>query len=513
MKRLAFAVLTALAIAACQKAASGPAPAPPTAPKSAAARAVPPTPDDFRNVKPAPGARSVHEYPAVETGKLDNGLSLYVVRRPVGVVTASIVARGGASRVQPGKSGLAAFTVRMMTEGTKKRSSLGLAEAVEALGTSLEQSAGRDYVRLGMTTLRENLRDGLSLLREVVMEPAFQPPEIERVRREWLDSIEAERQSPGRLSSLVGLRILLGTDVGAPVNGSRHDVEGLKRADLLDYYGGAFVAGNLALIVVGDVTLADVQPLAKDLFGAMKATAPAPKAAAPDKKTAAPPRTVEPALPLPVGLPHAAGRILIVDRPGAVQSALFIAQPFPKRSEPGFEARELLNGLLGGVFTSRLNLNLRETHAFTYGATSLDIATVGWGAFAVMTSVRTDVTGAALREAMSELRKARDPALGHPISEGEIALSRALLEQRLGTSLSHTEEVAERVEELFIHSLPADYLRNYPTVLDTTNATTVTAEARRLDPAHAIVILVGDKSKMVPQLDMPVEVAPDSLTD
>lgn len=503
MRRLAFTMLATLTIAACQKAASTPPPAPATAPRaSAATAAVPRTPDDFRNVKPAPGARSVHEYPAVETGKLDNGLSLYVVRRPVGVVTASIVARGGASRVPPGKSGLAAFTARLMTEGTRKRSSLGLAEAVEALGTSLEQSAGRDFIRLGMTTLRENLKDGLALLREVVMEPAFAPPEIERVRREWLDSIEAERQSPARLSSLVGLRILLGTDVGAPVNGSRHDVEGLKRADLLDYYGGAFVAGNLALVVVGDVALADVQPLAKELFGALKAAAPPSKAGAPG------PRAAQPAPPLP-----AAAKVLVVDRPGAVQSALFVAQPFPKRSEPGFEARELLNGLLGGVFTSRLNLNLRETHAFTYGATSLDIATVGWGAFAVMTSVRTDVTGAALREAMSELKKARDPALGHPISEGEVALSRALLEQRLGTSLSHTEEVADRVEELFIHSLPPNYLRNYPTVLDTTSAVAVTAEARRLDPEHAIVVLVGDKSKMAPQLDIPVEVAPDSLTD
>jgi zinc protease len=272
-------------------------------------------------------------------------------------------------------------------------------------------------------------------------------------------------------------------------------VEGLKRADLLDYYSGTFVAGNLALVVVGDVALADVQPLAKELFGALRPAAAAPKVAV-----------------HPQALPGAA-KVLLVDRPGAVQSALFIAQPFPKRSEPGYEARELLNGLLGGVFTSRLNLNLRETHAFTYGATSLDIATASWGAFAVMTSVRTDVTGAALREAISELKKARDPALGHPISEGEIALSRALLEQRLGTSLSHTEEVAERVEELFIHSLPADYLRNYPTVLDSTTAATVTAEARRLDPERAVIVLVGDKSKIAPQLDVSAEVASDSLTD
>jgi zinc protease len=431
----------------------------------------------------------------VETAKLDNGLSLFVVRRPAGVVSVSVVARGGASRVPTGKSGLAALTVRMMTEGTKKRGSLALAEAVEGIGTALEQSAGRDFVRLGMTTLRENLKDGLALLAEVVKEPAFAPAELERVRHEWLDSIEAERQSPARLSALVGLRVLLGTTAGAPVSGSRHDVEGLKRPDLLDYYAKNFVAANMALVVVGDVGVADVKPIATELFGSMRAT----PVAADDAK--------------PVMAAAGQLKALVVDRPGAVQTALFIAQPFPKRSEPGYEARELLNGLLGGVFTSRLNLNLRETHAYTYGATSLDIATRGWGAFAVMTSVRTDVTGAALKEAMSELRKAKDPALGHPISEGEVALSRALLEQHLGATLSHTEEVGERVEELFVHDLPADYFRKYPTVLDGTTPDAVAAEAKRLDPDHAVIVVVGDKSKIATQLDVPIEAAADSLTD
>jgi zinc protease len=466
-----------------------------TAPAPTASAAVPPSPDSWRNSQPPPGPRAVREFPAVETGKLDNGLSLYVVRRPAGVVSMSVVALGGAARVPAGRSGLAALTVRMMTEGTTKHSSLALAEAVESLGTSLEQSAGRDFVRLGMTTLRENLKDGLGLLAEVVKEPSFAPKELERVRHEWLDSLEAERQSPSRLSSLVGLRVLLGTTVGAPVSGSRHDVEGLKRQDLLDFYSKSFVPGNLALVFVGDVGLEDVKPIATPLFNGMRAAAP-PAAS-----------------PAPSPLAQGGGKVLVVDRPGAVQSALFVAQPFPKRSEPGYEARELLNGLLGGVFTSRLNMNLRETHAYTYGATSLDLATRDWGAFAVMTSVRTDVTGAALKEAITELRKARDPALGRPITEGEVALSRALLEERLGATLSHTEEVAERVEELFIHALPADYLQKYPTVLDATTPQAIAQEAKRLDPDHAVIVVVGDKSKIAPQLDIPLEAVPDGLTD
>lgn len=470
--------------------AAAPAPVP-----SATVAAVPPSPDSWRNTQPPQGPRAVSEYPAVETDKLDNGLSLYVVRRPVGVVTMSVVALGGAARVPAGKSGLAALTVRMMTEGTTKHSSLALAEAVESLGTSLEQSAGRDFVKLGMTTLRENLKDGLALLAEVVKEPAFAPKELERVRHEWLDNIEAERQSPARLSSLVGLRVLLGTTVGAPVSGSRRDVEALKRADLVDFYTKSFVPGNLALVVVGDVGIDDVKPLATPLFRGMH--------------TAAPPAES----PAPTPLAQTGGKVLVVDRPGAVQSALFIAQPFPKRGEPGFEARELLNGLLGGVFTSRLNMNLRETHAYTYGATSLDIATRGWGAFAVVTQVRTDVTGAALKEALTELRKARDPALGRPITEAEVALSRALLEQHLGATLSHTEDVADRVEELFIHSLAPDYLRKYPTVLDATTPQAIANEAKRLDPDHAVIVVVGDKSKIAPQLDMPIEAVADTLTD
>ena len=114
---------------------------------------------------------------------------------------------------------------------------------------------------------------------------------------------------------------------------------------------------------------------------------------------------------------------------------------------------------------------------------------------------------------MRPVKKARDPALGRPITEGEVALSRALLVERLGATLSHTEEVAERVEELFIHALPSDYLRKYPTTLDATTPQAIAEEAKRLDPDHAVIVVVGDKSKIASQLEMPLEAVPDGLTD
>jgi len=151
--KTSLSVLAVLALSCSGQKGVAPSPAAPTA-SAASVKPVAPGPDAWRNKEPPEGPRAVHEYPAVETSKLDNGMSLFVVHRPAGVVSMSVVALGGASRVPEGKSGLAALTVRMMTEGTTRKSSLELAEAVESLGTSLEQSAGRDFVRLAMTTLR-----------------------------------------------------------------------------------------------------------------------------------------------------------------------------------------------------------------------------------------------------------------------------------------------------------------------------------------------------------------------
>ncbi|HVU02045.1 MAG TPA: pitrilysin family protein [Polyangiaceae bacterium] len=488
--------LVGLLLAAC---GGTTAPAPPPKPPAPPAPALPrPDPEAWRNERPEPGAVVDHPFPEIATKKLGNGLTLYVVGRHAGVVSLSVVAKGGAGTVPAGKSGLSALTVRMMTEGTKKHGALALAEAVEAMGTTLQEDASRDSVRLAMTVLREDLERGLGLLAEVVSEPAFSPTEFSRVQKEWLDDLEGERQSPGRLSSLVGLRLLLGTTLGAPVNGSRKDVAALGTKDLVDYHRRTFVPESMALVISGDVTLDAATPIAEKLFGHLRGKAER------SEKEPAPPA------------PEAKQVVHLLDRPGAVQSALFVAQPFPKRGEPGEETRELLNALFGGIFTSRLNMNLREEHAYTYGARSLDIATRQWGAFGLMTSVRTDVTAKALSEAMKELRAAKDPAAGRPITDAEVALARVDLTQHLGASLAHTGEVAARVEDLFTRELPVDYYRRYPTLLDASDARMVATEAQRLTPEAARIVVVGDESairKDLEALGFQIVTVPSELAD
>lgn len=494
MKR-ALAILVGVLLSGC-----GGAPSPlrptPGAPSAKAAAPRPPSADAFRDSRPASGKPAEIHYPDVERARLQSGLTVYAVRRPSGVVTMSFVARGGASRVPLGKTGLAALTARMMTEGTRSKSSLALAEAVESLGTTLEHSAGRDFVRLGLTTRREDLDAGLTLLSEVIQKPAFSPKELERVRAEWLDGIEAERQSPSRLSVLVGLRLLLGMQAGAPVSGSRHDVRNLQTADLVEFHRRAFAPERSSVIVVGDVSLEDVKKLAARLFESL------PRATAEPSPTALP-AVKQPRSPL-----------VVVDRPGAVQSAIFVVQPFPDRHAPGYEARELLSALFGGFFTSRINMNLREEHAYTYGARSLDMATEQWGAFALMTSVQTEVTGPALHETEKELARLRDPTQGRPIDPSEVAMARTDRKQDLGATLADTSEIAERVEELFVHALPEDYYGKYPAVLDGIDAAAVAREAGRLDPRQAITVIVGDRKAIEPALAPQVlEAAAEDLTD
>ena len=241
MRRAALLAL-ALALAAC---ASG---APPrAAPAQPAQRPAPrktPDPEAWRSGVPAPGSRAKLAYPVPDVQRLDNGLSLWVVRRPAEVVSLSLVVRHGAGAVPKGKSGLAALTARMLTEGTTGRTASALAEAAESLGSSVEHDAGRDYSTVALTTLRADVEEGLSLLAEVVQKPAFSPKELERVRQEWLDGLTAERQAPERLASLAGLRLLLGEPHGAPVGGSVPDVKRLTAKDLAQFHAAHFEIGR-----------------------------------------------------------------------------------------------------------------------------------------------------------------------------------------------------------------------------------------------------------------------------
>lgn len=477
----ASASLAALSLLALLASGCGGAPAPkaeavPLPKPSGTPAALPVDPEPWRNQRPPAGAASELHFPKPEQAKLSNGLSLMVVKKAMPVASISLVFRHGAAACPVGKSGLAALTARMLTEGTRKHPSLQLAEQIEQLGTTLDEDAGRDASSLSLSALTADVGRALELLGEVVTEPGFRPADFERVQKEWLDGLRAQRQAPERLASLTALGTLLGKPHGSSADGSLSDVRKLTIKDVVEFHRKAYVAGDAALIVVGDVDLGSVQKSAESAFKKLSRA----------QSRLEQPFTAPPAPP--------AKRILLVDRPGAVQSALALVQPLPKRSEPGYEQRELLTTLFGGLFTSRLNLNLREEHAYTYGARAQNIATEQWGAFYVATSVRSDVTAEALKEALKELSLLKDPKLGKPIRAEEVARARADLVQSVGARLEYSARISSSLAELWLHALPLDYYQRYPGLLATETPDSLSRLTSSLDIDHLIVVVVGDRA-------------------
>jgi zinc protease len=474
-------------------------PAAPIAPvKSQPTAPAPPDGEGFRATRPKALAGAELSYPVPRLWSLDTGLNVYFLRRPSRVVSLSLVVRHGASSVPAGKSGLAGLTARMLTEGTRRKPSAALAEAVESLGTTLEAGAGRDESSVGLTVLPADLSRALELLAEVVTTPAFAPAELDRVRAEWLDGLRAERQNPQRLAALAAVRKLFGPTFGAPVNGSLTDIQRLTVADLRAFHQRAYTPDNAALVVVGDLEETLLASEARRLFAPFVGKSAVP--AAPAVQADSPAKT----------------RVLLVDRPGAVQSAIAAVQTFPKRSEPGHEARELMGRALGGLFTSRLNTNLREKHAFTYGAVARPVATRHFGTLLVSTSVRTDVTARALDEIRKELRLARDPSLGAPFTADELGRARSDLTFTLGATLEHPNRIADVVGSVFVEGLAPDYYARYAGLVAAIGAPEVAAEARALQPEQLLIVVVGDKGKIQAELEQAgyiVEPAPAALLE
>jgi zinc protease len=469
---------------------------PPKAPAAIESSAV--DPQAWRGTVPSAGPSEAIDYPTSERRTLKNGLSVFFVKRPSGTVSLRVVTRGGAVLAPLGKSGIAAFTARMLTEGTKTKTGLQLAEASESLGSELGHDANRDSTSVSLEALPADVPRALALLAEVVQNPGFRSADVTRVIPQWVDDLKAERQSSVRVASLVALRALLGPTLGAPVTGSPQDIQTLNRNDLVAFHHEHFTPNESAVVVVGNVDVDTVMAQVEKLFGAWRE----PKA---DKRSPEPPVVTSKKT-----------HVLLVDRPDAVQSAIFAVQPFPKRDVAGHEAREVMNTLLGGLFTSRLNINLREQHAYTYGARSLGIETRTFGLFAVSTSVERSVTADAVEQMLYELRALGDSKLERPITAEEVTRAKADLSNHLGASLEHTSRVANNVENQFVYDLPLDYYAKYPQIIDAVSLEQVKEAAKLIHPDELLIVIAGDRSAIENPLKAKgcsVEIAPDSLTE
>ncbi len=457
-------------------------------------RPVPPTPAPVpsptggrgsgpdRTHPPAPGPLRPFHLPDVEERRLAGGLELRLLPDGrVPLVSGVLVMACGEAAVPEAKAGLAGLTGEALLGGTLRRGGAELAEALERQGTSFHVSTGWDAASVSFTCTAERLDETLGLLAEVVREPAFPEREVERVRRQRLAALAQRRADPSDLADDEADLVLYpeGHPWRRSALGTEASLGGLGPEDAGAWARGAFLPGGGGLVLAGDLDPDEAEALAAGHLGDWSG--------APEKPLRLP--EVRLGRPRPV---------VVKDRPGAVQTELRIVHPGPPRGTDDYHALVVANAILGGSFTSRLNLNLRERHGFTYGVRS------GWtfrrrgGEFAVSTAVGTEVTGAALRETMGELTQ----FLRDGPTEEEVERARDYLAGIFPLRMETASQRASRAAELLALGLPSDTHHHYrERIRGVTRDGAHAAIRSHLDPERAPIVLVADAAALREELD------------
>ncbi len=401
--------------------------------------------------------------------------------RRLPVVTAILVVDGGATTEPPGKEGVADIAAHALVEGTQKRSADDLVMALERLGTSISASADWESSILKMTVLSPNLPGALGLMAEMVTSPRFDNAAVERIRAERLSEIIQTRSEPGVLADeTFSLELYgAGSRYGIPLGGSAESVTAIAVDDVRGYHRCGFNPKAATLILAGDIDTDAARQLADRIFGAWKDAG---------GETAA--RRVTTA----GGKPR---QLRVVDRSGAQQSELRMGHVGVPRSVPQYFDVVVMNAVLGGLFSSRINLNLREAHGYTYGASSYFDWRRDAGPFVVSSAVQSEVTGAAVSEVMNEIHRIRSDA----IQEEELSLATSYLAGVFPIRYETADAVASGLAGLVVFGLPDDYFTSYRSnILGVTVEGVQRAAQNFLRPEDLNVVVAGNPDLVLSQL-------------
>jgi zinc protease len=417
--------------------------------------------------------------PAVRTATLPNGLEVAVVEmHKVPVVDVTLVLDAGGVRDPADLPGLATFTTTMLQQGAGRRSALDIADEAAFLGAQLNAGAGYDVATVTLHVPKRRLAQALDLLADVVLRPTFADSEVTRQRELRRTQLLQQRDEPVQVANVAFPAIVYGSvhPYGRPLSGTDASVGGLTRERVAAFYRAFYRPNGARLLLVGDVTPDEARQLVAARFGGW-----ARVEAAVTSSTAAPP---------PVPTPRA---IYLIDKPGAAQSVVRIGHLGPARDTPDYFALQVLNTILGGAFTSRLNQNLRETHGYTYGAGSAFSLRRQGGPFVAQASVVTAKTDSSLIEFLKELRRIRDEA----VPTAEIEKAKQYLTLGLPGDFETTAGAAFRFRDLLVYGLPLGYYGGYAAGVNAVTAADVQRVARRyIDPDRFDIVVVGDRSQI-----------------
>ena len=422
------------------------------------------------------------QFPKIATATLSNGLKVYLAERSdVPLVNFNLMVDAGYAADQQGVLGTASLAMNMMDEGTRTRSALQISDALQRLGAQLGTGSNVDMSNVFLSTLKENVDSSLAVFADVVLNPSFPQSDFDRLMKLQLAQIQREKVTPVQMALRVFPLLVYGAGhaYGMPLTGSgtEESVSRLKRDDLVAFHRTWFKPNNASLIVVGATTLAEITPKLERLFGSWR-------------PGEVPKKNIGQVAQQPKS------SVYLIDRPGSEQSIIFAGHVAPAKRNPREIALLTMNDILGGSFTSRVNMNLREDKHWSYGAFSLLFDARGQRPFIVFAPVQTDKTKESLSEVANELK-----AIAHtrPVTPEELAKAQANLTLSLPGQWETIGAVGASVEEIVRFDLPHDYYSTFASkVRELQVADLNTAASETIQPDKLVWVVVGDRAKIEP---------------
>jgi zinc protease len=417
---------------------------------------------------------------------LSNGLDVRAIsHRNVPIISAALLVPGGTAADPPDLPGLAAFTSDLLDEGSGGRSAIEVSDLLARYGADLDVDVGPDAIVVALTALTRFAKPALALLAEMSTTPNLASQDIERVRKLRLERLRQLRDHAPAVAERAFMRLLYRDHPYGHLGlGSEAALESTTADDIKAFHRGAFVPSGATFVIAGDAELDELFALSEEAFG--------------DWKTPPDPPLINRLAGLIVPALVPSHRLAVVARSGAAQSELRIGHICASRETPDYHAMVLLNMILGGQFVSRVNMNLRQDKGYTYGVrTGFDLRR-GLGPFVLQTSVGTEVTAPAIREALKELDDIRN---ARPASEEELALARASVTRGYPRGFETAQQVARGVASLALHNLPDTYFEEFvPKIEAVTREDIARVAAQYLDPARMVTLAVGDHDRIGSEL-------------
>jgi zinc protease len=426
---------------------------------------------------PGPGPLRPYVFPKIAQFTLPNGMRVVLVEKhTLPIISSRIILDAGAMREPAAKGGLANVTASLLSEGTKDWSGSEIARKIDDLGAQFGTSGAYSAAFVDLTALKNVYGDALRIAAKTIIEPSFPEGEFDRAKNEAIASYEQSHARTAGLANDAFFRAAFDSSApfSRPPGGTRASLSGLTRDDVVNWAKAMYSPATTTVLLVGDITAGEARAALTRAFSGWNASAPALSS-----------------VTSPIN-PAKGARVILVDRPASVQSSLFVGRGGFDAADPDYIPMLAVNHVLGGAVSSRLNTNLRERHAFTYGAFSNINYRRGGGAFYIATDVRTNATDSAIVEALNEYRR----IVNEPVPQAELTGYVNNLVSGFPSGVQTAQGLLSRLQNLILLGLPIDFYATYRERLAAVTPGDVARAAAKLDPNDVIIVVAGDLSKI-----------------